>query len=102
MCNKCLTNPVNLLITGFAVDPPVGVLPLGTGNDMVQPPALSIAKVISQARTLGWGGGYDGETMSSILSDLADADTTKLDRFVSHILSCDLAISLVLCAGGKW
>ena len=39
--------------------PPVGVLPLGTGNDM--------------SRTLGWGGGYTDEPISKILISLQHA-----------------------------
>jgi len=47
--------------------PPVGVLPLGTGNDM--------------SRTLGWGGGYTDEPISKILISLQHADIINIDRW---------------------
>ncbi|KJE89612.1 diacylglycerol kinase 1 [Capsaspora owczarzaki ATCC 30864] len=46
--------------------PPVGVIPLGTGNDL--------------ARTLGWGGGYGGE-IKRVLQQIADAETVLMDRW---------------------
>jgi diacylglycerol kinase (ATP) len=51
----------------LAVQPPVSVLPLGTGNDL--------------SRSLGWGGGYMDEPISKILTGLSQADEVRLDRW---------------------
>lgn len=45
----------------------VGVIPLGTGNDM--------------ARFLGWGPGYRGEPLAPVIQSLAISETRLLDRW---------------------
>ena len=61
--STCLRSPVGL----FFFQCQLGVLPLGTGNDL--------------ARVLGWGGSYDGDTqLPQILEKLERASTKMLDR----------------------
>ena len=51
----------------MAKKPPVGILPLGTGNDL--------------ARVLGWGGGYSNELISELLVQIQEAHPAILDRW---------------------
>jgi diacylglycerol kinase (ATP) len=50
----------------FDQRPSVAILPLGTGNDL--------------ARTLNWGGGYNGELIDDFLARLIRGNIVKLDR----------------------
>ena len=47
--------------------PAVAILPLGTGNDL--------------GRTLGWGGGYNNESMESFIKKVIFGKEVKLDRW---------------------
>ena len=51
--------------------PPVGILPLGTGNDL--------------ARVFGWGARYDDALVASVGAALANAETRQLDRWVVRV-----------------
>lgn len=46
---------------------PVGIVPLGTGNDL--------------ARVLGWGGGYTGEDISLLIRHVMHSQVVPLDRW---------------------
>jgi diacylglycerol kinase (ATP) len=51
----------------FDCVPAVGILPLGTGNDL--------------ARTLGWGGGYNDELIETFINKITNGKIVKLDRY---------------------
>ncbi|TPX34818.1 diacylglycerol kinase (ATP) [Synchytrium microbalum] len=53
--------------------PPVGTLPMGTGNDL--------------ARSLGWGGGWAGEELLPIIAAINLAQVIELDRWSITIAS---------------
>ncbi|XP_035982984.1 diacylglycerol kinase theta [Fundulus heteroclitus] len=58
-------------------EPPIGILPLGTGNDL--------------ARILRWGAGYSGEDPHHILVSVDEADEVQMDRWTILLDAQDIS-----------
>ncbi|KAG7218146.1 hypothetical protein INR49_009047 [Caranx melampygus] len=58
-------------------EPPIGIVPLGTGNDL--------------ARVLRWGPGYSGEDPHHILVSVDEADEVLMDRWTILLDAQDLS-----------
>lgn len=57
------------IIKHFQIDPAVGIIPLGTGNDL--------------SRVLGWGTSYSDSNCFDIMDSLDNVSIIKLDRLIS-------------------
>ncbi|KAM4732613.1 diacylglycerol kinase theta isoform 2-T2 [Anableps anableps] len=58
-------------------EPPIGIVPLGTGNDL--------------ARILRWGPGYSGEDPHHILASVDEADEVQMDRWTILLDAQDIS-----------
>ncbi|KAM4555285.1 diacylglycerol kinase theta isoform 1-T1 [Odontesthes bonariensis] len=58
-------------------EPPIGIVPLGTGNDL--------------ARILRWGTGYSGEDPHHILASVDEADEVLMDRWTILLDAQDIS-----------
>jgi diacylglycerol kinase (ATP) len=64
-----------LINMSFSPLPPVGVLPLGTGNDL--------------SRMFGWGAGYNGENLDTFVEQIEQATSKPMDMYL-HSLGSSL------------
>lgn len=62
----------------LATQPAIGVIPLGTGNDL--------------ARCLRWGGGYEGENIPKLMDKIKRASTVSLDRWSIEVTNTPLTV----------
>ena len=51
--------------------PAIGIIPLGTGNDL--------------SRSLNWGGKYRDKPLRKVLLDIAKADVIHMDRWTLNV-----------------
>lgn len=81
VCSLCFPIWISVLVSFSLMQCQLGVLPLGTGNDL--------------ARVLGWGSACDDDTqLPQILEKLERASTKMLDRWVTitNILPCSIVV----------
>jgi len=77
------------------MDPAVGIIPLGTGNDL--------------SRVLGWGTSFSDYDCSGIMNTFDNISIVKLDRLIHFFyfiigrkLTKIIILTIVYYIGGKW